>query len=269
MNTPLVSVLMPNYNCEKYIWQAIESILGQTFTDFEFIIIDDGSTDKSWDIVQEYAKEDKRIIAIRNKENLKICKTLNKWLELAKWKYIARMDSDDIAKNEWLGKVYNYISQNPDIWVCGSNFEIINDNWKIVWKKEFPENNNECKESIWYRNPFAHNSVIIRKEAIENVWWYDEDFVYAEDLELWIRVWKKYNFHNIQENLIQYRIFWDNSILSKQRMMIKNTLKARKKAIKLWYKIPLKWRFFYIWTWWMQFLPPKFVLWLFNKIQNS
>jgi glycosyltransferase involved in cell wall biosynthesis len=78
MNPPKVSVLMPNYNCEKYLPEAIESILSQSFTDFEFIIIDDGSTDKSWEIIQKYAEKDERIIAIKNKENLKICKTLNK-----------------------------------------------------------------------------------------------------------------------------------------------------------------------------------------------
>lgn len=82
--TPKVSVLMPNYNCEKYIAEAIESILNQSFTDFEFIIIDDASTDKSWKIIQEYAKKDARIVALRNIENLKICRTLNKGIEIAK-----------------------------------------------------------------------------------------------------------------------------------------------------------------------------------------
>jgi len=77
-NNPKISVIMPNYNCEKYISGAIESILKQSFTDFEFIIIDDGSTDNSWNIIQEYAKKDDRIVALRNKKNLKICKTLNK-----------------------------------------------------------------------------------------------------------------------------------------------------------------------------------------------
>ena len=78
MQTPLVSVLMPNYNCEKYISEAIESILNQSFTDFEFIIIDDGSTDRSWEIIQKYAQRDKRIVALQNSKNLKICKTLNR-----------------------------------------------------------------------------------------------------------------------------------------------------------------------------------------------
>jgi len=268
MKNPKISVIMPNYNCEKYIAKAIDSILNQTFTDFEFIIIDDGSTDNSWNIIQEYAKKDERIVAVRNDENLKICKTLNKWLELARWEYIARMDSDDIAKKEWLEKVYNFINKNKDIWLCWSNFEFIDKNWKIIWEKKFPETNTKIKKSIWFKNPFAHNTVIFRKKCCEEFWWYDENFLYAEDLELWIRFWQKYQMYNIQENLVQYRVFWENSILKKQKLMIQNTLKARRKAIKLWYKITFKWIIFYIWTWFMQFLPPKFVLWLFNKVNK-
>ncbi len=82
--SPKVSVLMPNYNCERYITEAIESILNQSFTDFEFIIIDDASIDRSWQIIQEYTKRDKRIVVMRNEENMKICKTLNKGIEIAK-----------------------------------------------------------------------------------------------------------------------------------------------------------------------------------------
>ena len=263
---PKVSVLMPNYNGEAYLSEAIESILGQTFTDFEFIIIDDGSSDESWDIIQKYAKKDNRIIAIKNEKNLKICKSLNKGLSLAKWEYIARMDSDDIAKENWMEQVYKKISTHSNIGVCGSNFDIINEKWEITGEKQFPHNNIDCKNAIWYRNPFAHNTVLIRKSALKEVWWYNHDFIYAEDLELWIRIGTKYDFYNVQENLVQYRIFGGNSILKKQKAMINSALKARKKAIKLWYKIPLKWRFYYFWTWCMQFLPPKFVLWLFNKI---
>jgi glycosyltransferase involved in cell wall biosynthesis len=106
---------MPNYNCEKYLAEAIESILSQSFTDFEFIIIDDGSTDRSWEIIQEFAKKDSRIVAIRNTENLKICKTLNKGIEIVKGEYIARMDSDDIAKSIWIETVYSKISSNINI----------------------------------------------------------------------------------------------------------------------------------------------------------
>lgn len=267
-NNPKISVIMPNYNAEKYIQQAIESILNQTFSDFEFIIIDDCSTDKSWEIIQEYAKKDERIVALRNEKNLQICKTLNKWLESAKWEYIARMDSDDIAFDDWLKSVYEKISSDEKIGVCWANFCIIDGKWEKKWEKKFPETNQECKDAIWLRNPFAHNTVIFRKKCYEAFWGYDDDFVYAEDLELWIRFGQKYDFYNIQRPLVKYRVFGWNSILQKQKIMIKNTLKARKKAVKLGYTMNFKARFFYFWTWCMQFLPPKFVLWIFNFINT-
>lgn len=263
---PKVSVLMPNYNCEQYLAEAIESILNQSFTDFEFIIVDDCSTDHSWEIIQDYAKRDGRIVALRNEENLKICKTLNRGLEIAKWEYIARMDSDDISMPERLGKQIDFLNTNTDVWIIWTNCYFIDSNW-IKWdEKKYPENNKSIKESIWVRNPFLHPSVIFKKECYKTLWWYNEDYIYAEDLELWIRYWKDYNVYNIQENLLAYRMFWLNATLQKQKLMIQNTLKVRKIAIKLWYKISVKWRIHFFWTWCMQFLPPRFVLWLFNKI---
>ncbi|MDD5213890.1 MAG: glycosyltransferase [Candidatus Gracilibacteria bacterium] len=265
---PKISVIMPNYNCERYIGEAIESVLNQSFTDFEFIIIDDGSTDNSWNIIQEYAKKNKCIIAIKNENNLKICKTLNKGLQISKGEYIARMDSDDIAKKEWIERIYSYISKHSNIGICGSNFDVINKKGDIIFEKKFPNTNIDCKNAIWFRNPFAHNTVLFRKKCFNDFGGYDKDFLYAEDLELWIRFGQKYDFYNIQENLVQYRIYGENSILKKQKIMIRNTLKARKKAIKLGYKVGVKGIIYYIGTWFMQFFPPKFVLWLFNKLNK-
>ncbi len=269
VNAPAVSIVMPNYNCAPYLAEAIESVLGQNFSDFEFIIVDDGSTDESWDIIQQYAKKDERIVAIKNEKNLKICKTLNKWIDIAQWAYIARMDSDDVAKKERLEIAYEKIISDEKLGVCGANFDIINETWVVTWEKTFPETDKECRESIWFQNPFAHNTVLIKKEALDTVWWYDVDMVYAEDLDLWIRIGQHYTFYNIQKKLVSYRVFWWNSILKHQKQMIQNTLKARKRALALGYDMTFKWNIFYAWTWCMQFLPPKFVLWLFNIINNT
>lgn len=261
---PKVSVLMPNYNCEKYLPEAIDSILKQSFTDFEFIIIDDCSNDNSWEIIQEYAEKDNRIITLRNNENIKICKTLNKGLEIAKGKYIARMDSDDIAVISRLEQQVSFLDEHKSIWIVWWNVEVINAHWNITWTKRFPTE--YIKEQIWYRNPFIHPWVLIKKQCFEDFWWYKEWFLYAEDLELWIRFGQKWDFWNIDDIILKYRIFWENSTLKKQEQMIQNTLKARKQAIKLWYKMPLKWKIYYVWTWCMKFLPPKFVLFIFNKL---
>jgi hypothetical protein len=176
------------------------------------------------------------------------------------------MDSDDISLPDRFEKQIDFLENNDDIWIIGTNCIFINQNWEKWNIKRYPDKN--IKNEIWFRNPVLHPSVIFRKQCYLDFWWYDENFLYAEDLELWIRFWQKYKMYNIQENLVQYRVFWENSILKKQKLMIKNTLKARRKAIKLWYKITFKWIIFYMWTWFMQFLPPRFVLWLFNLINK-
>ena len=264
---PKVSVLMPNYNAWKYISEAIQSILNQTFTDFEFIIIDDCSTDNSWEIIQEFAKKDTRIIPIKNEKNIHIAKTRNIALAKARGEFIAFLDSDDVAEKDRLELQLDFIERNPNIDLCGSNMLIIDSNWNINWEKKYPETDLECKNSIWFKNPFWQNTMIIKRKCFLEVGFYDDDFRNAEDLDMWVRMWQKYKFYNIQRNLVRYRIFWWNSILKQQKLMIKNTLRVRKKALKLWYKITFKWRFYYFWTWFMQFLPSKFVLWLFNKLQ--
>lgn len=268
MFMPKVSIIMPNYNAGNYLLESIESILNQTFSDFEFIIIDDCSTDRSWEIIQEYSKKDTRIIALKNEENLKICKTLNKWLEIARGEYIARMDSDDVAFPDRLEKVYNMISSDENLWVCWSNFFVIDGNWNKIWEKKFPHTDDQCRKSIWFRNPFAHNTVIFRKKCYDDFWGYNDDFVYAEDFELWLRFGQKYKFYNVQLPLVQYRVFWGNSILQKQKQMIRATLKARRSAFSFWYKFWFMAIIFYFWTWFMLLFPSRFVLWLFNKLNS-
>lgn len=270
-HSPLVSIVMPNYNCEKYISQAINSILRQTFRDFELIIVDDGSTDSSWEIIRRFAQEDSRIVAMRNDNNIKICKTLNRGILIAQGKYIARMDSDDVAHADWLEKIMLFMEakENAHVGVCGANFYMIDHNAKRIGQKDFPHTDRECRDAFWFRNPFAHNTVVIRKECFEHCGYYDEEYLYAEDLELWMRFGQKYDLHNIQQYLVDYRIFGGNSILKKQKMMIRNTLKARKAARdKYHYTMTIKGRIFYCGTWMMQFMPAGFVLWMFNIINK-
>ncbi len=268
-NSVQVSVVMPNYNAWKYISEAIESVLNQDFDNFEFIIVDDGSTDESREIIGSYARQDNRIIFLQNPKNLGIAPSLNRAIKIAKWEYIARMDSDDKAHKDWLKTVYTKIISDSRLGVCGTNLNIVDTDWKIKYLKEYPRTNQECRNTIWMRNPFAHNSVIIRKEVLEKVWYYDNDMLFAEDFDLWIRIGQYYTFYNIQEFLINYRIYEKNSICIHQKEMIRSTLRVRKKAIKLWYKIGIFGRVFYFWTWCAQFMPSKWVLGIFNFIYTK
>ena len=266
---PLISVVMPSYNSAPFLSEAIESVLSQTFKNFEFIIIDDCSTDNSWKIIQKYAEKDKRIITLKNNKNLKICKTLNKGIKIARGKYIARFDSDDICLPKRFEKQVKFMEKNNKVGVVGTNFYLINKNGKYIGQKNFPKTNQECKKAFLFYNPFGHNTVLIRKKCFDEFGGYDNKFVYAEDLELWMRFGQKYNFYNIQKNLLKYRLFNENSILKNQKTMIKNALKARKKAIINYnYPIGPKGYIAYFTTWCMLFLPPRLVFILFKFLRK-
>ena len=271
MSSPKVSVLMPNYNCESYLSEAIESILNQSFTDFEFIIIDDWSTDNSWKIIQEYAKRDNRIRAVKNEENLKICKTLNKWIEFAKWEYIARMDSDDISMIDRFEKQVKFLDSHHEIWIIGWSMDIINEKWKIYSKREYNLSDTEIRNKIFRYSPFCHPVVMMRKTALDKSGWYDNELVYSEDYDLYFRIWMYSKFWNLADTLIKYRMYDWNSTTKKLKQMERGTISIRNKAVKdYWYKMSV-WDYVYneLQNLSTYIVPGKVKIWLFNLLRNS
>lgn len=205
MDKTIVSVLMPVYNSEPYISMAIESVLKQTFRDFEFIIIDDGSSDNSLEIIRSF--KDERIRIIQNDNNLGLIKTLNNGIQLTRGKYIARMDSDDIAMPDRLEKQVAFLEKNNDIGVVGAKAMVINQHSKptglimnVATKDE------EIRTQIIFRCPFIHPSVMGRSFVFKE-FMYDERFPIAEDFHLWIQVMEKYKVANLNEVLIKYRVY--------------------------------------------------------------
>lgn len=200
---PLVSVIMPVYNGERYLKEAIESILLQTFKDFEFIIINDGSKDNSLNIIQSF--KDSRVKIIDNENNLGIERCLNLGFSLASGKYIARMDCDDISISTRLYEQVKYMEANPDVVVCGS------------WIKEFgvgiatkivkyKKTNDKLNVMLLFGNCMAHPSVIIRAEIIKRYHLeYSDKFKYAEDYELWTRLKEHGKLANLPKVLLLYR----------------------------------------------------------------
>ncbi len=199
-----ISVVMPVYNGEKYLSEAIESILCQTLSDFEFIIIDDGSTDKTLDIIQSYMRHDGRIVLI-SRENRGLIASLNEGLDSAKGKYIARMDADDISCKARFEKQYLFLEENPDVGVCGSWAEVFGENIKTkVWKMPFADK--ELRPRLIFSVPFAHPSVMMRREIIDETGLrYHPKYKNAEDYKFWLDLSKYTQFSNIQEVLIKYR----------------------------------------------------------------
>lgn len=198
-----ISVIMPAYNAEKYIGEAIESILNQTYKDFEFIIINDGSTDGTEDIILSY--DDPRIVYLKNEENSGIVASLNNGLKYAKGQYIARMDADDIALLERFEKQVDYLENNQNVGVLGTGILIFGDD--ITDRvRLFNQNSEELKIELLFCPCVAHPTVMFRKDILEsNAIHYDFDCVGAEDYCLWIELFDKCDFMNLPEPLLKYR----------------------------------------------------------------
>jgi glycosyltransferase involved in cell wall biosynthesis len=202
---PKITVIMPVYNGEKYLKEAIESILLQTFIDFEFLIIDDGSNDKSSKIIEVYAKTDPRIRFLSNSSNLGLINTLNKGIVEAKANYIARMDADDIALPNRFEKQIQFLHKNSEISVLGTNMILINENSDFVRKISLPSEPLLIKWSLYFFCPLAHPTIMCRRSMLLEIAGYNHDFKYTEDYELWLRASEKYKFYNLSEALLYYR----------------------------------------------------------------
>jgi len=206
MALPRATVLMPLYNGARYVGEAIESILKQTFCDFEFLIIDDGSLDNSADIVRSY--NDERIKLICNQNNSGVIDTLNLGITLSQGDYIARMDADDISRPTRLAKQIDYLDSNPKVGLCGSWVRFIPRKYDFVWK--LPMSSEEIRCLQFSSVGVAHPSIMFRRKLfLDNDLFYDSKYMYIEDYELWGRALKLMEFANIQEVLLDYRISSD------------------------------------------------------------
>lgn len=208
MNSPLVSIILPTYNWNlKWLTESINSVLNQSYTNFELIIINDASTNDIEKTILGFT--DKRIIYHKNEKNIQLTKTLNKWIEISKWEYIARIDDDDIwCDSHKLEKQVKFMEKNSDYWLCGTGIFLIDECWKEFDKILNRWWDEKIRNYISWSNQFAHSSVIIRKNIINKIWWYIDNNItkYTEDYDLWLRIWRVSKFHNLQEYLVKYRV---------------------------------------------------------------
>lgn len=203
-NKPSISVIMGVHNGSKYLREAIDSILNQTFADFEFLIVNDASTDESPTLLAGYS--DPRIKVINNQGNLGLTKSLNKALAVAQGEYIARMDADDISLPERFEVQKKFLDEHPEIAVVGSATIIIDDNGKESGGKKPVTDPDLLKFYILLKNQITHSSVMFRKKIILENGGYDESVKYAQDYDLWSRLLhKKMALSNIEQPLLKYR----------------------------------------------------------------
>jgi glycosyltransferase involved in cell wall biosynthesis len=239
-NTPTISVLMPVYNTEKYLNEAIDSILGQSFSDFELIIIDDASTDNSINIINSY--QDERIIFIQKEKNTGYTDSLNMGIQMAKGKYIARMDSDDISLPLRFEKQVVFLENNPEVILCGTQIRIIDtDN-----TSKLPIKNDLLKVKMIDKTQFYHPTIMLRKSLLdkENIN-YDKGKEPAEDYDLWSRLMFLGDIVNLSEVLLEYRVHHEQTSIVRRNIQLEKSNDIRNQTLKKIYnKINVNFNYF-------------------------
>jgi len=204
MAVSTISVVLSVYNGEQYLRDSVTSILRQTYQGYEFIIINDGSTDRTSEILNTY-KGDPRIRVVNNPVNIGLTRSLNKAISTAQGRYIARMDVDDISLPERFQKQLEFMERSPDIGVVGTSYYDIEDDGKKMGEIILPIKDNQIRRAMTKFNPFNHSSVMIRSQALKEVGSYDEKLIYSQDYELWFRILNRYRGHNLPEKLLLKR----------------------------------------------------------------
>ncbi|WP_162147691.1 glycosyltransferase family 2 protein [Flavobacterium limnosediminis] len=202
MQSPLLSVIMPVFNGEKFLSETIESILNQTFTDFELLILNDNSTDSTQAIIERYQEKDSRIRTIIKESNVGPANLRNEGFSLAKGEYIALMDADDIALPTRFEKQVQVLNTNPEVGVCGTWFTFFGGKKNKTVKQ--PENHDKIKISFLSSCSIGNPTVMVRKSALKEHR-FENQYVPVEDYDLWSRMIFTTNFHIVQESLLRYR----------------------------------------------------------------
>ncbi len=227
---PNVAMVMPVYNAGRFLRECLDSVFAQTFRDFILIVCDDGSSDESPRILAEYAARDSRLRILTNHENLGIPLTRNKLLAAVppECEYIAIMDSDDICKPDRLERQLKFLSDHPELCGVGSSLEIIDEYSRTTGFRCYPVSPEEIRLTMPDRNVISQSSLMLRRAAIESVGGYRTGFDCCEDYDCWLRMLEQYDFANLPDPVLKYRMSPAQSKQRKLRLTLRNTLRIQR-----------------------------------------
>lgn len=204
--SPRISVLMPVYNAESYLAAAVESILAQTWQDFEFLIMDDGSSDRTPQILQAYAQNDPRIHVYQS-QNQGVSAARNSLLQKARGEYVAVMDADDIALPHRLAAQIHYLDHHPEIVCVGGSHDLIDEQGRFLTTLKLPETDEQIQAlALAGHGSICHPCACMRRSPVLQVGGYDERLKSAHDLDLWLKLGEVGQLTNLPEVVLQYRI---------------------------------------------------------------
>ena len=269
MKTPLVSVIMPVYNSGAYVDQAIESLVNQTYENIEVIVVDDGSKDDTWKRLQAWGKKDARVKPFRNKQNLRIVKTLNFAISQAKGDYLARMDGDDERMPDSIEKQVAFLAANPEVAIVGGTTQVCDEHMKPINLRHYPETDAVIRQKMFRFSPFTHPTVMMRKSMLPKQPVYDEKFNWAEDYDLYFRLAQNGKLANLSDVLYKLRTHKESVSRTKARHQEKLTLFIRLKAVfEYGFTMRASDKFYFVAQLiTMYLMPTSFRFWLFNKIR--
>jgi len=205
IDAPVISVVMSVCNGQKYLRESIDSILNQTYKNFEFIIINDGSEDNSLDMLLEYQTSDNRVLIV-NQNNIGLTRSLNRGIKLAVCEYITRQDADDLSLPTRLEKQLNYMENHPKVAVIGCCGDVFNVNGVLRTGRDPKYSRKGIKRHLASKNLFMHGSAMMRKSSLAKVGFYREFFRHSQDYDLWLRLSQHFDIDILPEHLYQYRV---------------------------------------------------------------
>ena len=205
-NKPKISIIMSIYNAENTLEKSLNSIFSQSFKDYEVIIINDGSKDKSEAVIKKFLKKKNNILFVNSKKNYGLATMLNKGIKYSRSNFIVRQDSDDISKKDRLKKQYIFLLRNYDIDVLGTNSIDFHENNKKIKKTNLPISSNYIKKNLINKNFLIHSSTMIRKSFFLKNGFYNENFTKCQDYELWLRGRHNFKYKNLKYFLIQRNV---------------------------------------------------------------
>lgn len=236
---PLVSVVMPVYNAEKYLSIAINSVLKQTFKDFEFIIVDDASTDGSLKIIEQFARRSRRIKVLRNERRMGVSITVKRAIDEAKGNFIARMDADDVCFPKRFEKQLAYLKSNPKTVAVGTQCLLIDSRGRTIGEKTFPTEHQKIHEYIYHFVPLQQPSLMIAKKRLPRDFeFYHDGKNCAEEVELIFKLFMYGKVENLPDTLLKYRIHNGNTSLGNVKETFLLTLHSRIKALFAYGYVP-------------------------------
>lgn len=265
---PRVCVMMPAHNAVRYLEAAIESVLAQDYPAFELLVVDDGSTDGTSEVLARFAARDARVRWLRNERNLGIVATRNRLLAEAdaQAKYLAVLDADDVCLEGRLQKQVEFLERHPDHAAVGCHTLIIDDQGRPVGERRYPTSNAQLRGVMTRYNPLAQSAVMLRRSALDAVGHYDPRYPRCQDYDLWLRLASRFPLANLDEALVGYRV----SQTQGKRTHLTESLRLTIAIQRSWLLRPGFFRPWNVVYWALEhvllLVPERWVLWTFKRL---